>query len=326
MPAEFSSPKLRLEDWPVMTWPGDGKPVSRQWPLVSTSAGSVSTEAGKRITEPEQLLSETVPAKLTACRVGDAALARCAPAVSAGAPEGAATAGAAPAPAMARAKNAATRGFLMWGPLLRRGRPEVVGPPTDLSCALLAPRGSTTRSAFRPGEVPGYRLGEVPRYRLFHPLPRPVPRPGVQDGDGAGVVGADVDGGGVADVGVMAGTSCGAEVVGVGPAGVSLGREGAASLDRVVVAVADGGPDGVVPSDADRVPAVGPLSLPPPDEEPVREMPATRAATDTAPTAPAVTTPRRERHPVARRPARRRSARPPVSGSRARRGSSRVSS
>ncbi len=48
------------------------KPVSRQWPLESTSAGSLSAELGKRMTEPEQLLSATVR-EATACRVGAAA-------------------------------------------------------------------------------------------------------------------------------------------------------------------------------------------------------------------------------------------------------------
>ncbi|GDY63197.1 hypothetical protein SAV14893_025900 [Streptomyces avermitilis] len=79
------------------------------------------------MTEPEQLLSETVPAKFTARSVGAAEV--FVPAVdftaaevftaaadfTAAAGSGAATAGAAPAPAITRAKSAATRGFLMWG-------------------------------------------------------------------------------------------------------------------------------------------------------------------------------------------------------------------
>ncbi|GHD45358.1 hypothetical protein GCM10010335_50990 [Streptomyces galbus] len=142
------------------------------------------------------------------------------------------------------------------------------------------------------------------------------------------MAGADVDGEGGEEGDGVGCAWCRAGVLGDGVGGGSLGREGAASLDRVVVGVpvADGGPDGAALSDADSVPPVGLLSLPPPDEDPERETPATSAATDTAPTAPAVTTPRRERHPVARRRARRRSARPPAPGSGARRGSSRVSS
>lgn len=38
--------------------------------MESTSAGSFGCELGVRITEPEQLLSATVPAKLTALTVG----------------------------------------------------------------------------------------------------------------------------------------------------------------------------------------------------------------------------------------------------------------
>lgn len=72
VPAELSRLKVRLDDWPTITSPGSGKPVSRQWPLESTSAGALSAELGKRMTEPEQLLSATVPARLTAWRVGAA--------------------------------------------------------------------------------------------------------------------------------------------------------------------------------------------------------------------------------------------------------------
>src|SRR3954454_15960568 len=102
----LSRPKVRLEAWSTMTSPGPGKPVSRQWPLVMTSAWSLSAEPGKRMTEPEQLLSETVPAKPTALTAGAGV-----PAVDAGA----ATAGAAPAPVITRAKSAAPRGLFMWG-------------------------------------------------------------------------------------------------------------------------------------------------------------------------------------------------------------------
>src|SRR5262249_17948129 len=119
LPEELSRPKERLEDWPTMTSPGFGKPVSRQWPLVSTSAGSLSAEFGKRMTEPGQLLSGTVPAKAAAWIVAvlEAVLALTVvlalTAVSAD--RGSAADGAAPAPAITTAKSAATRGFLMWG-------------------------------------------------------------------------------------------------------------------------------------------------------------------------------------------------------------------
>lgn len=94
------------------------------------------------MTEPEQLLSATVPARLTALSVGAAvlvaavvsALTAIVEAEAAGAAlTGAATAGAAPAPAMARAKNAATRGFLMWGSPLTTRRPEIFRSPAVVS-------------------------------------------------------------------------------------------------------------------------------------------------------------------------------------------------
>lgn len=132
---ELSSPKVRLEAWLVSTSPGSGKPVVRQCPLLSTNAGSVSTEFGKRMTEPEQLLSETVPARVTALSDGDGEVSWDRPAVAdvttswttevtvsvsallptPAAAGSAATAGAAPIPARARALSTATRGFLMWG-------------------------------------------------------------------------------------------------------------------------------------------------------------------------------------------------------------------
>src|SRR5207248_10267317 len=56
--------KRRLDAWFVMTWPGEGNPVSRQWPLVRTSAGAVSGVAAGLTTEPEQLDSATVPANV----------------------------------------------------------------------------------------------------------------------------------------------------------------------------------------------------------------------------------------------------------------------
>src|SRR5690606_1487374 len=45
-----------------------GMPVSRQGPLVRTSAASVSRERGPRTMEPEQLLSATIPVKSTSAR------------------------------------------------------------------------------------------------------------------------------------------------------------------------------------------------------------------------------------------------------------------
>src|SRR3954462_10409747 len=104
-----------------MTSPGSGKPVSRQWPLVSTSAGSLSTEFGKRTTEPEQLLSATVPAKLTAVIAGAAFLV--AVALSGAV---AAAAGAMPAPVITRVASAARRGLFMWGsPLQTRATGDI---------------------------------------------------------------------------------------------------------------------------------------------------------------------------------------------------------
>jgi hypothetical protein len=130
-PEALSRPKVRLEAWSTMTSPAAGKPVSRQWPLDMTIAGSLSSESGKRTTEPEQLLSETVPAKLTAWTVGAVILDTAAvvdvtaslttdvvvsvSTASTVTGLGAATAGAAPAPAITRARSAAPRGFLMWG-------------------------------------------------------------------------------------------------------------------------------------------------------------------------------------------------------------------
>ncbi|MGC0375197.1 hypothetical protein RKD28_002713 [Streptomyces sp. SAI-229] len=103
-----------------------------------------------RTTEPEQLLSETVPAKLTAPSRGAVSPDRVSVAVpttplttsvsvagaasvvvSAPVGEGAAaTAGVAPAPAKARAQSATTRGFLMGVPSCGVGRPENSRPPT----------------------------------------------------------------------------------------------------------------------------------------------------------------------------------------------------
>ncbi|KUN84590.1 hypothetical protein ACH4U3_08365 [Streptomyces griseoruber] len=79
--------------------------------------------------------------------------------------------------------------------------------------------------------------------------------------------------------------------------------------------VPPGEPEGLtVSSGAERVSPR--LSWPPSDEEPeLRDIPATSAASDTAPTAPAATATRRERPPPVRRAARRRSARPPATGS-----------
>src|SRR5882757_526674 len=74
VPAELSRLKVRVEARSTMTWPAVGMPVSRQWPLDSTRAGSSASEAGMRMTEPEQLLSATVPAKSTAWIAGAAAL------------------------------------------------------------------------------------------------------------------------------------------------------------------------------------------------------------------------------------------------------------
>src|SRR4051794_19722040 len=81
-PEAVSRVKLRVDGWSTITSPAPGKPLSRQWPLESTSAGSVSAEPGVRTTEPEQLLSATVPAKVTAfgALAGDAAAAGAAPA------------------------------------------------------------------------------------------------------------------------------------------------------------------------------------------------------------------------------------------------------
>lgn len=142
-PEEFSSPKPRLDARSTRTCPGAGNPLSRQCPLVSTRAGSSGAEPGIRTTEPEQLLSETVPAKLTAPALGavspdrasaaapTVSLTRSVNAVGAAsvvvsAPVGvgaAATAGVAPAPAKARAQSATTRGFLMGVPSCGVGRP-----------------------------------------------------------------------------------------------------------------------------------------------------------------------------------------------------------
>src|SRR6478735_3176579 len=117
VPDAFSRPKERLDDWPTMTSPGSGNPVSRQWPLESTSAGSESAELGKRMTEPEQLLRDTVPARVTAFRVGAVPVSAVVAGTDARAAAGwedagtawgagAATAGAAPAPASTRANRA----------------------------------------------------------------------------------------------------------------------------------------------------------------------------------------------------------------------------
>ncbi|MGW2045293.1 hypothetical protein ACWCPF_08920 [Streptomyces sp. NPDC001858] len=87
----------------------------------------------------------------------------------------------------------------------------------------------------------------------------------------------------------------------------------------------DGDAEGLtVSSDDERVSALPPRS---PRRSsvagPDKDRPATTAASDTAPTAPAATTTRRERHPPVRRTARRRSARPPAPSSTAGTGGSR---
>src|SRR4051812_35188612 len=99
-----------------MDSPGSRKPPDRQCPLDMTIAGSVGTEFGSLITEPEQLLSATVPAKLTVT----AARAVCAGAAS----RLVADADAAPVPVSAaplssRAVKTPTRGRFMWGVLSR---------------------------------------------------------------------------------------------------------------------------------------------------------------------------------------------------------------
>lgn len=106
LPAELSRLKVRDDGWSTTTSPGPGKPLSRQCPLDMTRAGSVGCESGTRTTDPEQLLSATVPAKPTAL-----ALAWC------WAPT--AVAGAAVAPMRSRPNTAPTRGLFMWGVLSR---------------------------------------------------------------------------------------------------------------------------------------------------------------------------------------------------------------
>src|SRR5690349_4674883 len=69
-PVELSRPKLRLEDWSTTTWPGSRNPVSRQCPLVITSAGSLDTDEGIAMREPEQSSSATVPAYVTVTAAG----------------------------------------------------------------------------------------------------------------------------------------------------------------------------------------------------------------------------------------------------------------
>src|SRR6478609_5072234 len=71
-PEALSRVKVREDGWSTTTSPGPGKPDSRQCPLESTRAGSVGAASGERTTEPEQLLSATVPAKVTAFAAGSA--------------------------------------------------------------------------------------------------------------------------------------------------------------------------------------------------------------------------------------------------------------
>src|SRR6478609_4616022 len=111
LPEALSRVNVRVDGRSTRTSPGPGNPVSRQCPLESTRAGSVGAESGERTTEPEQLLSATVPAKVTAFAAGPAldadSCACCA--------GSAATTGAAPAPRSRAARNAPTRGLFMWG-------------------------------------------------------------------------------------------------------------------------------------------------------------------------------------------------------------------
>lgn len=69
LPLAVSSVNVRVEVWFVITWPGPGKPLSRQWPLDMTRAGAVSGVAAGLTTEPEQLDSATVPAEVRRRRV-----------------------------------------------------------------------------------------------------------------------------------------------------------------------------------------------------------------------------------------------------------------
>lgn len=108
LPAELSRLNVRDDGWSTTTSPGPGNPLSRQCPLDMTRAGSVGWESGTRTTDPEQLLSATVPAKVTALAL---ALASC------WAPT--AVAGAAVAPMRSRPNTAPTRGLFMWGVLSR---------------------------------------------------------------------------------------------------------------------------------------------------------------------------------------------------------------
>ncbi|GAA1352838.1 hypothetical protein GCM10009612_12180 [Streptomyces beijiangensis] len=105
---------MRVEGRSTSTWPAAGKPVSRQWPLERTRAGSVGWESGMRMTDPEQLLSATVPAKSTALTAGAGAGA--AAVAGAGRLVAAAVAGAAAAPRRRSDSNAPTRGFFMGVP------------------------------------------------------------------------------------------------------------------------------------------------------------------------------------------------------------------
>lgn len=124
LPAEFSRVKVRVEGWSRTTSPGPGNPDSMQCPLDRTSAGSPGWELGVRTTDPEQLLSATVPAKpmalgrtfaaaVAAVWLDDAAALTVLGAVASWLVT--ANAGAVPAPRSSTAKSAPTRGFFMWG-------------------------------------------------------------------------------------------------------------------------------------------------------------------------------------------------------------------
>lgn len=336
MPAELSSPKVRLEDWLVSTSPGSGKPVVRQCPLLSTSAGSVSREFGNRMTEPEQLLSETVPARVTAFSWGDGdvscdrlavvdvttswttelTVSVSAPLPTLVAVGSAATAGAVLIPAKARMLSAATRGFLMWGSPLATWAAGNLPAARDFVMHIVKRGGLLGKKLCRHGQLTqldGY-LGP-----LVLPCPRPLPLelPGppaeaeLDEGEGDGepeAVGrvpeeAPADGlppvSGPADVSaeVAAPDATAPEAVAPGAAGSAEDAGSLASL---------------FPAETDGVPPF--RSCAGPEEEPEEDSPAIRAAADTTPTAPTATTTRRERRTPVPCAARRRAARPAGGG------------
>ena len=159
---------MRLDGLVDDDLPGAGKPVSRQWPLESTSAGSVSTEFGKRTSEPEQLLSATVPAKADGLerRLGRRGHGR---GDRSGDDQG--------------DDRGGERHSHVGGPLIRKGDRKPSGHP-QLACTLLVLGGRRARSVFqsrgrrRGGDITAPALARSPLNGPGLGLKRRTGRPG----------------------------------------------------------------------------------------------------------------------------------------------------